>query len=181
MRSRGNEFPPVKLPKIHSHLAVACCGFVAFVCSKNNSRARRTMWSSGATLLALLLVFVRPALGDACVLTGGSLYQLKSDAVDWTMRTDSGQSCIRGLRHNRVTIDTAKLISPPQSGQVKLLGSGFSYTAKSDFEGQDSFTIQVSGMLNGIRGSSDIRIIVSVGVKRKSINKSYRTERPSPR
>jgi len=121
------------------------------------------MWSSGATLLALLLVFVRPALGDACVLTGGSLYQLKSDAVDWTMQTDSGQSCIRGLRHNRVTIDTAKLISPPQSGQVKLLGSGFSYTAKSDFEGQDSFTIQVSGMLNGIRGSSDIRIIVSVG------------------
>src|SRR5215831_5346950 len=121
------------------------------------------MWSSGATLLALLLVSVRPALGDACVLTAGSLYQLKSDAVDWTMRTDSGQSCIRGLRHNRATIDTAKLISPPQSGQAKLLGSGFSYTAKSDFEGQDSFTIQVSGMLNGIRGSSDIRIIVSVG------------------
>src|SRR5215467_10050994 len=116
------------------------------------------MWSSGATLLALLLVSVRPAVGDACVLTVGSLYQLKSDAVDWTMRTDSGQSCIRGLRHNRVTIDTAKLISSPQSGEVKLLGSGFSYTAKSDFEGQDSFTLQVSGMLNGIRGSSDIRI-----------------------
>src|SRR5262249_53203264 len=113
-------------------------------------KLKRTMWSSGATLLALLLVFVRPALGDPCVLTVGSLYQLKSDAVDWTMQTSSGQSCIRGLRHKRVTIDTAKLISPPQSGQVKLLGPGFSYTAKSDFEGQDSFTIQVSGMLNGI-------------------------------
>jgi hypothetical protein len=75
----------------------------------------------------------------------------------------SGQSCTRGLRHARVTIDTTKLISPPQSGQVKLLGPGFSYTANSDFVGQDSFTIQVSGMLNGIRGSSDIRIIVSVG------------------
>ena len=121
------------------------------------------MWSSGAILLALLLVFVRPALGDPCVLTVGSLYQLKSDTVDWTMQTNSGQSCIRGLRHKRVTIDSAKLISPPQSGQVKLLGPGFSYTAKSDFEGQDSFTIQVSGMLNRIRGSSDIRIIVSVG------------------
>jgi hypothetical protein len=48
---------------------------------------------------------------------------------------------------------------------VKLLGPGFSYTAKSDFEGQDSFTIQISGMLNGIRGSSDIRIIVSVEPK----------------
>jgi hypothetical protein len=125
-------------------------------------KLKRTMWSSGATLLALLLAFVRPALGE-CVLTVGSLYQLKSDAVDWTMQISSGQSCIRGLRHNRVTIDTAKLISPPQSGQAKLLGPGFSYTAKSDFEGQDSFTIQVSGMLNGIRGSSDIRIIVSVG------------------
>src|SRR5215469_11712146 len=126
-------------------------------------KLKRTMWSSGATLLALLLVFVRPALGDPCVLTMGSQYQLKSDTVDWTMQTSSGQSCIRGLRHKRVTIDSAKLISPPQSGQVKLLGSGFSYTAKSDFEGQDSFTIQVSGMLNGVRGSSDIRIIVSVG------------------
>src|SRR5215831_15387666 len=124
---------------------------------------KRTMWSSGATLLALLLVFVRPALGEPCVLTVGSLYQLKSDTVDWTMQTSSGQSCIRGLRHKRVTIDSAKLISPPQSGQVKLLGSGFSYTAKSGFQGQDSFTVQVSGMLNGIRGSSDIRIIVSVG------------------
>src|SRR5262249_11475313 len=121
------------------------------------------MWSSGATLLALLLVFVRPALGDPCVLTMGSQYQLKSDTVDWTMQTSSGQSCIRGLRYARVTIETAKLVSPPQSGQLKLLGSGFSYTAKSDFQGQDSFTIQVSGMLNGIRGSSDIRIIVSVG------------------
>ena len=119
------------------------------------------MWSSA--LLALLLVFVRPALGDACVLTIGSQYQLKSDTVDWTMQINSGQSCIRGLRHKRVTIDTAKLVSPPQSGQVKLLGSGFSYTAKSDFQGQDSFTVQVSGMLNGVRGSSDVRIIVTVG------------------
>src|SRR5262249_51962377 len=121
------------------------------------------MWSSGATLLALLLVFVRPALGDACVLTGGSLYQLKSDAVDWTRSEERRLGRMRGLRQNRVTIDNAKLISPPQSGQVKLLGSGISYTAKSDFEGQDSFTIQVSGMSNGIRGSSDIRVIVSVG------------------
>jgi hypothetical protein len=116
-------------------------------------------------LLALLLVFVRPALGDACVFTIGPHYQLKSDTVEWTMQISSGQSCIRGLRHGGVTIETAKLISPPQSGQVKFLGPGFSYTAKSDFQGQDSFTIQVSGMLNGIRGSSDIRIIVSVGPK----------------
>src|SRR5262249_37511784 len=85
--------------------------------------------------------FVRPTLGDACVLTGGSLYQLKSDAVDWTMRTDSGQSCILFLRHNRVPIHPSYPTRRPSDLQVKLLGSGFSYTAKSDFEGQDSFTL----------------------------------------
>jgi hypothetical protein len=108
--------------------------------------------------------FVRPALGG-CALTREPPYQLKSDTVDWTMQISSGQSCVRGLRHGRVTIHTAKLISSPQSGQVKVLGSGFSYTAKSDFRGQDSFTIQVSGMLNRIHGTSDIRIIASVGPK----------------
>jgi hypothetical protein len=90
----------------------------------------------------------------------GSQYQLKSDTVDWTMQTSSGQSCTRGLRHARVTIETAKLISPPQSDQVKLLGPGFSYTANSDFVGQDFFTIQVSGMLRDTRklGHQDHRL-----------------------
>jgi hypothetical protein len=119
------------------------------------------MLSSGAIVLAILLVFVRPALGE-CVLTREPSYQLKSDTVDWTMQISSGQSCVRGLRRGRVTIDSAKLISAPQSGQVKLLGSGFSYTAKSDFQGNDAFTIQVSGMADRARGSSDIRITVSV-------------------
>jgi hypothetical protein len=108
--------------------------------------------------------FVPPAPGD-CALTTEPPYQLKSDTVDWIMQISRGQSCVRGLRHGRATIHTAKLISPPQSGQVKLLSSGFSYTAKSDFQGKDSFTIQVSGMMNGIHGSSDIRIIASVGPK----------------
>ena len=119
------------------------------------------MLSSGAIVLAILLVFVRPALGE-CVLTREPSYQLESDTVDWTMQISSGQSCVRGLRHGRVTIDSAKLISAPQSGQVKLLGSGFSYTAKSDFQGNDAFTIQVSGMADRARGSSDITITVSV-------------------
>jgi hypothetical protein len=110
-------------------------------------------------------IITTPSRQDGCVSTMGSQYQLKSDTVDWTMQISSGQSCVRGLRHKRVTIDTAKLVSPPKSGQLRLLGSGFSYTAKSGFQGQDSFTIQVSGMLNGIRGSSDIRITVSVGSK----------------
>jgi len=119
------------------------------------------MWSSGATVLVILVVLARPALAE-CVLTREPLYQLKSDTVDWTMQIGSGQTCVRGLRHRRVTIDSAKLISAPQSGQVKMLGSGFSYTAKPDFRGDDAFTIQVSGMADRERGSSEIRITVSV-------------------
>jgi len=119
------------------------------------------MWSSRTTVLAILVVFARPALAE-CVLTREPPFQLKSDTVDWTMQIGSGQTCVRGLRHRRVTIDSAKLISAPQSGQVKMLGSGFSYTAKPDFRGDDAFTIQVSGMADRERGSSDIRITVSV-------------------
>jgi Right handed beta helix region len=131
----------------------------------------KTMWSSGATVLAILLIFVQPALGE-CVLTREPAYQLKSDTVDWTMQIGSGQSCLRGLRHGRVTIESAKLISAPQSGQVKLLGSGFSYTTKADFQGGDAFTIQVSGMADRARGSSDIRINVSVAPGAAPVNVS---------
>src|SRR5262245_58449654 len=122
------------------------------------------IWSSAATSPAMLRIFVRPALGE-CVVKRGPPYQFKSDTVDWTLRIASGQSCVRGLRHFHVTIDTAKLISPPKSGQVKLLGLGFSYTAKSDFQGDDIFTIQVSGKTDRVPGSSDIRITVSVAPK----------------
>jgi hypothetical protein len=129
--------------------------------ARNEVKSNVTMWSFGTAVLAILLVFVRPALG-ACVLTREPPYQLKSDTVDWPMQVSSGQTCIFGLRRGRVTIETTKLISPPQSGQVKLLGPGFSYTAKSDFQGDDTFAVQVSGTADRIRGSSDIRINVSV-------------------
>ena len=59
-------------------------------------------------------------------------------------------------------IETVKLLSPPQSGDVNLLGPGFSYTAKPDFHGDDSFTVVVSGTINKVRGISTIRVLVSV-------------------
>jgi hypothetical protein len=63
-------------------------------------------------VLAILLVFVRPALGD-CVLRREPPYQLKLDTVDWPMHVSSGQTCIFSLRSRRVTIEATKLISPP--------------------------------------------------------------------
>ena len=81
------------------------------------------------------------------------------------MQIVSGHSCIRGLSFGSVSIDSLKLVAPPQSGKVTLLGPGFTYAAKSDFQGQDAFTLQVSGTMIRMRGSSDIRVTVAVGQK----------------
>jgi Bacterial Ig domain len=79
------------------------------------------------------------------------------------MQIVSGRSCVRGLNYGAVIIDDVKLVSPPQSGQVTLTGPGFSYTAKPNFQGQDAFTLQVSGSMVRIRGSSEIKVLVTVG------------------
>jgi hypothetical protein len=98
---------------------------------------------------------------NSCSIYGRS-YQLESDTVVWSMTIGSGQSCTRGVRTNQATLDSIKLIAPPQSGQVKLEGPGFVYKANSDFRGDDSFAILVSGKRNRISGTSTIRFAVSV-------------------
>ena len=66
------------------------------------------------------------------------------------------------MHFNNVEIESVKLISPPQSGQVTLQGSGFRYTAKVNYRGGDSFSLAVLGRINKIRGSSTVRVTVSV-------------------
>jgi hypothetical protein len=78
------------------------------------------------------------------------------------MRIVSGRSCIRGLSYGPAVVDAVKLVSPPQVGQVRLFGPGFEYTAKSNFQGEDTFTLQISGTIVRSRGTSDIKVTVSV-------------------
>jgi hypothetical protein len=113
--------------------------------------------------LALFLFSIRPALADGCALSVAPRYQLSSDAVEWKFQIVAGRSCFRGLRYAAVTIDKVKLVSPPQYGRVTLFGTGFSYIASSDFAGQDSFALQISGSMVRRQGTSDIKVIVSVG------------------
>ena len=120
----------------------------------------------GRTACLVLLVSTSSGIRTACAmecLISGPRYQLKSDIVDWSMKIRDGQSCIRGVRFNNVAFTTLKLITPPQFGKVTLLGPGFSYTAMSDFEGVDSFAVEVTGAINRIVGASTIRIAVSIG------------------
>ena len=125
---------------------------------------RRTMWL-GITSSAGLLLFTVSALADSCVFSAAPPFQLKSDAVDWTMQIASGTSCIRGLKLGPMTISEVKVIASPQSGQIDIKGPAFSYTAKPDFQGQDVFTLQVSGTMVRIAGVSDIKVTVSVVAK----------------
>ena len=78
------------------------------------------------------------------------------------MKIGSGQSCTRGFRFNNVVMEDVRLTSKAQSGEVTLQGLGFTYTAKSDFQGEDSFDVLVTGLINRIQGSSTIHMNVLV-------------------
>jgi hypothetical protein len=123
------------------------------------SKIKRFLWVFWALLPAATPGFAQS--GTSCALTGPT-YQLASDIVVWSMTVGSGQSCIRGIRSAYVTLDDIKLVTPPQSGQVVLEGPGFVYKGSSDFRGEDSFAISVSGTLNRIPGNSTIRVEVYV-------------------
>jgi len=93
---------------------------------------------------------------SACILSG-PLYRLTSDTVDWSMRIDRGQNCSSDFQLNKilssspgnVAIESVKLISSPQSGQIKINDTGFLYVAKADFQGRDTFTLAVHARLMG--------------------------------
>ena len=109
-----------------------------------------------------LLLLTSPAFADSCVFSLLPPYALKSDVVNWEMQIASGRTCTKGLNYGAVAVGKVELTVPPDSGKVTVQGPGFSYTAKSDFEGQDAFTIQVTGTMVRMTGTSDIQVIVSV-------------------
>jgi hypothetical protein len=125
--------------------------------------ARRARLGKGLRLVVVVLLSsgIRAAHAGECLISGPH-YQLKSDTVEWSLKLNEGQSCIRGVRLNIVAFASLRLIAPPQSGSVTLLGPGFSYTAMPNFHGEDSFAVEVTGEINRIGGSSTIRIAVSI-------------------
>ena len=82
--------------------------------------------------------------------------------VDWSITVGSGQGCVRGLRWGNVVIERVALTTPPKSGNVQLVGPGFRYTANTGFHGEDSFSVEVRGFAGKVRGTSTIRVAVSI-------------------
>ena len=143
-------------------------------------RSRATAHSAVPPVLVLigfLSVNTSAAYATDCAVNGPR-YLLTSDLVNWSMKIARGQSCIRGLRFNNVTIESLQLVSPPQIGQVTLRGPSFTYTAKSEYEGEDTFTVVVSGTINRSRGRSTIHVGVLVG--NAAAMPGLRDRRPGP-
>jgi hypothetical protein len=117
------------------------------------------------TLIALCLhaLALSPytASAQTCV-TQAPRYALASDTVDWSIAVGSGHGCVRGLRWGNVVLERVVLTAPPKSGNVQLVGPGFRYTANAGFHGDDSFSIEVRGFAGKVRGTSTIRVAVSV-------------------
>ncbi len=120
----------------------------------------------------LLLSASQAAQANQCF-TNGPRYQLESDSVEWRMKIHSNENCVRGVRFSYVWNATVSLVSPPKFGQVAVIGPSFLYTAKSDFHGEDSFVVGVSGSKKKTSGFSTIRVLVSVVDGQEAIPTSF--------
>ena len=107
-------------------------------CDRHNGLRRRTMWL-GITSSAALLLFTVSAFADSCIFSAAPPFQLRSDAVDWTMQIASGTSCTRGLKLGPITISDVKLIASPPSGQVVIKGPAVFIYRKTRFSGTGRF------------------------------------------
>ena len=109
----------------------------------------------------LLLLGIGCASAQPCQLTVNK-YGLSADSVDWSIRIVAGRSCIGGFRVGDVTIEKVRVVAPPTSGDVTLKGPGFTYKAKTNYQGQDSFAVMVSGSSRRVPGLSIVRVLISV-------------------
>jgi hypothetical protein len=140
-----------------------------FVCGK----IARTAW----TACLMLLFGLTAASAEPCNLSGPR-YRLVGDTVRWSLAIERGHSCVRGLRSADVTLDGVELVSKPQSGQVKLLGWGFTYSSAARVAESDTFTLAVVGKINRKPGASTIEVTVSVVAPDRELPASHAVGSP---
>lgn len=125
--------------------------------------------------LSAFLVFVlggQTAQANQCF-ASGPRYQLEADTVEWRMNIRRNENCLRGVRFSYVYNVTVNVVSSPRSGHVAVVGPGFSYTAEPDFHGEDIFVVSVSGYRYKKKGSSNIRVVVTVGDAQEKMKPAF--------
>lgn len=112
-------------------------------------------------VLPLLVVASGPAQATPNCLRDNQPYKLAGDTIDWSMTIKPGANCIQGLRWSTMQIYSVSIAEEPKGGELKLVGPGFRYFAKSDFDGTDSFALVVIGKNRRDEGRSVIHIKVT--------------------
>jgi hypothetical protein len=97
----------------------------------------------------VVLFGCRAASAEPCVITNRQIYNLLADTVNWSMRVGNGQNCRYGIRYAKVQFERMTLAAPPRSGRVVLEGSAFTYVPRKDFQGDDSFDLEIAGQPEG--------------------------------
>jgi len=90
-----------------------------------------------------------------------SPYKLAGDTMEWSMTIAPGADCIQGLRWSTMQIYSVSVAEKPKLGELVLVGPGFRYFAKPDFNGTDTFTLVVVGKNRHDQGTSTVQIKIS--------------------
>jgi hypothetical protein len=88
-------------------------------------------------------------------------YRLAGDNMQWSMTIKPGADCIQGLRWSTMQIYSISVSEKPKMGDLVLIGPGFRYFAKPDFNGTDTFTIVINGKSRHDIGVSTVQITIS--------------------
>lgn len=113
--------------------------------------------------IALVLSVLAGTHADATqsCLKGNKPYKLAGDTVGWSMKIAPGADCIQGLRWSTMQIYGVSVKEQPKNGELVMVGPGFRYFAKPDFNGTDSFTLIVVGKNIHDTGVSTLQISVT--------------------
>ncbi|WP_245306037.1 Ig-like domain-containing protein [Bradyrhizobium sp. LTSP849] len=114
-----------------------------------------------ALVLLMAALSIGPATATLNCLRDNQPYKLAGDSIDWSMTIKPGANCIQGLRWSTMQIFSVSIAEQPKRGELVLVGPGFRYFAKSDFNGDDSFSLVVVGKNRHDAGQSVIHIKVS--------------------
>ncbi len=120
----------------------------------------RTFARVSVALLLFALVSASAKATPNC-LRDNQAYKLAGDTIEWSMIIAPGADCIQGLRWSTMQIYSVSIAEKPKNGELVLVGPGFRYFAKSDFNGTDNFTLVVVGKNRHDEGSSTVQITVS--------------------
>ena len=77
------------------------------------------------------------------------------------LRLASVKAVVVESRFKLISNPVITIISPPRFGALTVQGPSFAYTAGPDFRDENSFTLEVSGFIRRVSGTSTIRVAVS--------------------